>query len=126
MKDSLTPQQQQKLLNIIAHLLSYGTRSNEDDDNDDDDDDVDYGWSSNDELITVPHQLSSGWDGVGENNARKRSWLHRGRALKRGPGSCINSCLTGGMSFVRCKSMCHWYNQSLTFCSLLRTSVMPM
>jgi hypothetical protein len=26
---------------------------------------------------------------------------------KRGPGLCINSCLTGGMTFVRCKSMCH-------------------
>jgi hypothetical protein len=31
----------------------------------------------------------------------------RGTA-KRGPGVCINSCLTGGMTFVRCKSMCHW------------------
>lgn len=30
-------------------------------------------------------------------------------AAKRGPGVCINSCLTGGMTFVRCKSMCHWY-----------------
>ena len=29
-------------------------------------------------------------------------------AMKRGPGVCINSCLTGGMTFVRCKSMCHW------------------
>ena len=28
--------------------------------------------------------------------------------VKRGPGGCINSCLGGGMSFVRCKSMCHW------------------
>ncbi|KAK2149909.1 hypothetical protein LSH36_432g02037 [Paralvinella palmiformis] len=30
------------------------------------------------------------------------------RTRKRGPTSCINNCLTGGMSFVRCKSMCHW------------------
>ena len=31
------------------------------------------------------------------------------RESKRGPGGCINKCLTSsGMSFVRCKSMCHW------------------
>ena len=29
------------------------------------------------------------------------------RPWKRGPGSCINSCLGSAMSFVRCKSMCH-------------------
>lgn len=33
-------------------------------------------------------------------------WLHQ--SVKRGPGDCINSCLLGGMAFVRCKSMCHW------------------
>ena len=32
----------------------------------------------------------------------------RVEAEKRGPGMCINNCLTGGMTFVRCKSMCHW------------------
>ena len=38
---------------------------------------------------------------------RRRGGMHRG--WKRGPGSCINSCLTGNsMSFIRCKSMCHW------------------
>jgi hypothetical protein len=26
---------------------------------------------------------------------------------KRGPSTCINSCLGGGQTFVRCKSMCH-------------------
>ena len=26
---------------------------------------------------------------------------------KRGPSVCINSCLSGGQTFVRCKSMCH-------------------
>jgi len=29
-------------------------------------------------------------------------------AQKRGTGACINTCLAGGMSFVRCKSMCNW------------------
>lgn len=34
-----------------------------------------------------------------------------GLPWKRGPTSCINSCLNGGsMSFVRCKSMCHWWD----------------
>ena len=28
---------------------------------------------------------------------------------KRGPGSCINNCLGSAISFIRCKSMCHWY-----------------
>ena len=102
-EDSLQQQQQpqRELLNIIEQLLSDGTRN---------DDHDDYGWSD-DALITVPDQLSSGWRRMVADeakDARKRSWLRRNRTLKRGPGSCINSCLTGGMSFVRCKSMCHW------------------
>jgi len=103
---SMQQQQQQKLLDIVERLLSYGTRN----DDDVDDDDYGYGWS-NDALITVPRQLSSRWSHLAaeeEKDARKRSWLRRNRTLKRGPGSCINSCLSGGMSFVRCKSMCHW------------------
>lgn len=27
--------------------------------------------------------------------------------LKRGSGSCVNSCMGRGMSFIRCKSMCN-------------------
>ncbi len=41
------------------------------------------------------------------DSAIQRSKLFR--ESKRGPGGCINKCLSGsGMSFVRCKSMCHW------------------
>lgn len=97
-------QQQRKLLDIIERLLSYtyGTSNN-------DDDDDDYEWAD-DAVITVPEQLSSEWrqmlDDGGDVIKRSRP-LRRYRQLKRGPGMCINSCLTGGMSFVRCKSMCH-------------------
>ena len=101
-------QQQQKLLNIIERLLSYGARDNNHGD-DDDDDDAD-GWSR--DTLMIPAQ--SGWRHVVMQDAddavdkRSWSWHARGdRPLKRGPGMCINSCLTGGMSFVRCKSMCH-------------------
>jgi len=109
-------QQQQKLLNIIERLLSsYGTTSanqEQEEKADDDDDDDDYEWA-NDAVVALPEQLSSRWrqvvvdDGV---DVAKRLWstARRNRPLKRGPGMCINSCLTGGMSFVRCKSMCHW------------------
>jgi len=31
----------------------------------------------------------------------------RRSGMKRGTGACINNCLAGGMSFVRCKSMCN-------------------
>lgn len=93
-------QQQRKLLNIIERLLTYtyGT-SNEDDDKE-------YEWAD-EAVISVPeeHLSSSEWrqmladDGAGV--------IRRSRPMKRGPGMCINSCLSGGMSFVRCKSMCH-------------------
>lgn len=99
-------QQQRKLLDIIERLLSYtyGTSNNDDDD--------DYDWASDDAVITVPEQqLSSEWrqmfDDGGDVIKRSRPLPRRYRQLKRGPGMCINSCLTGGMSFVRCKSMCH-------------------
>ena len=98
-------QQQHKLLNIIELLLS---RRTSDDYSDDDDDD--YEWSS-DAAVAVPEQLAARWRHVvvdDTDDINKRSWLRKHSALKRGPGTCINSCLTGGMSFVRCKSMCHW------------------
>jgi len=97
-------QQQRKLLNIIERLLMYTYGASDDDD---DDDDKEYEWAD-EAVITVPeeHLSSSDWrqmladDGAGV--------IRRSRQLKRGPGMCINSCLSGGMSFVRCKSMCHW------------------
>jgi len=96
--------QQHRLLNIIERLLSH---------NDDNSDHYDE-WL-NDALMAVPEQqqLSPGWRQLvadDRSGVSKRYWLRRNRSrtLKRGPGSCINSCLTGGMSFVRCKSMCHW------------------
>jgi len=98
-------QQQHRLLNIIERLLSH---------NDNDNDHYDE-WL-NDAVMTVPEQqqqLAPGWRQLvvdDRSGVSKRYWLRRNRSrtLKRGPGSCINSCLTGGMSFVRCKSMCHW------------------
>ena len=101
----LQQQQQHRLLNIIERLLSH---------NDNDNDHYDE-WL-NDAVMTVPEQqqqLAPGWRQLvvdDRSGVSKRYWLRRNRSrtLKRGPGSCINSCLTGGMSFVRCKSMCHW------------------
>ena len=99
-------QEQHKLLDIIERLLSHTTY------NDDNNDRYDE-WLS-DVVMSIPEQqLSPGWRQLvadDRNGVSKRSWLRRNRSrtLKRGPGSCINSCLTGGMSFVRCKSMCHW------------------
>ena len=94
-------QQQLKLLDIIERLLSYGTGGEE------------YEMTADDSLTAEPEHLLSEWrqmfmdDGADVN---KRSWqrVSRSRPMKRGPGMCINSCLSGGMSFVRCKSMCHW------------------
>ena len=94
-------QQQHRLLDIIERLLLSLHGTNNDD----------YEWPD-DAVITVPkQQLSSGWRqvDVDRGDVNKRPWLSRlRRTLKRGPGMCINNCLTGGMSFVRCKSMCHW------------------
>lgn len=93
-------QQQHRLLDIIERLLLSLHGTNNDD----------YEWPD-DAVITVPkQQLSSGWRqvDVDRGDVNKRPWLSRlRRTLKRGPGMCINNCLTGGMSFVRCKSMCH-------------------
>jgi len=92
-------------LNIIERLLSHATNDNDNDDDYSDD------WSNDPLTAVADEQLSPGWRRVPSAAAEevdKRSWRRGSRTLKRGPGSCINSCLTGGMSFVRCKSMCHW------------------
>lgn len=46
-------------------------------------------------------------DDVQAIRGQNRGDVSSARMSKRGPGTCINSCMTGGMSFIRCKSMCN-------------------
>lgn len=81
------------------------------DDNDDDDDDQQPLWpSSSYEMDAYDDDSGKGYrrlsTGSRLGTGRNDDFVPRS-ILKRVPGSCINSCMGRGMSFVRCKSMCN-------------------
>jgi hypothetical protein len=114
-----------QLVDIISHLLQEERRRGYDDQQQQPATGFDYGPQSGSASLIGADILPSDdgassmvdggiapWSQVSEqmHAGDSRSALGRRQrgTAKRGPGVCINSCLTGGMTFVRCKSMCHW------------------